>query len=160
MHPSFSLIGCPSGKSIQAMLPRIPALLLPLTELQTQFLRVHAPQGFRVAIQQAVELKVTVRVSFLTAISDGLTVRTTFSILTRSKHFNGQMLLRNSQDSRLFHLMIIETTLSHPSLSWHLLDTLNELSQRVEHHRNSSTFHVLTSHKTMHAEGLVLPVLS
>lgn len=156
----FSLIGCQSGKSIRHMLPLIPARLLLLTELAQAFLSVHAQRLSNEVIPQAVQLSLTVHASYLAAISDGLTVRTICSALTREQRWNGQTLSRSTRDSRLFVLKAQEVTLAHPALSWHLLDTLGEISSKVEHSMNSSTFHVLTSQKIIHAAALPLPVRS
>lgn len=153
----FSVIGCQSGKSIRHMPPLIRDASLLMTAEVHQFLSVIAPRAYKEATLLAVQLKVTVHVSFCRAISDGLTVQTTFSILTPCARWNGQMLRRSSLDSHLFSFTILENVLSHPRLNWHLLDTLTELSSKIVHGRNSSTFHVLTSQKTLDAVRLPLP---
>ncbi len=152
----FSLTGCQSGKSTRHMPPLIRDASLLMTAEVHQFLSVIAPRAYREATLLAVQLRVTVAVSYLAAISDGLTVRTTFSILTPCARWNGQMLPRSSRDSRLFSFTIHETTQHHPRLSWHLLDTLSDISSKSAHGMNSSIFHVLTSQKTIDAEALPL----
>jgi hypothetical protein len=123
-----------------------------------QFLSIIAPRGYKEATLLAVALKVTVVASFLAAISDGLTVLTTFSILTPCKRWNGRTLLRSSPDSPFFSFVINQTTQHYHQLSWHLLDTLAEISSKVEHGMNSSTFHVLTSQKIIDVAALQQPV--
>lgn len=158
MH--FSVIGCRSGKSIRHMPPLIREASSLMTAGAHQFLSVIAPRAYMEATLLAVQLKVTAVVSYLAAISDGLTVRTTFSILTPCGRWNGQTLPRSSRDSRLFSFTINEVTQHHPKLRWHLLDTLTEISSKIVHGMNTSTYHVLTSQKTIDAVPLLLPVRS
>src|SRR5665647_135833 len=149
----FSLIGCRSGKSIPRMLPLTRDASLLMTEEAQRFLSVIAPRAYREATLLAVALKVTVLALFYQAISEGLIVRTTFSILTPCKLWNGQILRPSSQDSRLFSFTNMETSQHHPLISSHLLDTLTNNSSKCVHGLNSSTFHVLTSQKIIHAEA-------
>lgn len=156
----YSLTGCRSGKSIRHMPLSIPAASSLMTEEAHQFLSAIAPRAYREAMLLAVQLRVTAHVSYLAAISDGLTVRTTFSILTPCKRWKGQTLLRISRDSRLFSFTNSEITQHHPKLNWLLLDTLTDLSSKIVHGLNTSTYHVLTSQKTIDAVPLRLPVRS
>jgi hypothetical protein len=156
----FFVTGCRSGKSSRHTLRSTQVLPELLTVEAQQFLSVIAPRAFPVASLLAVQLKVTVRVLFSRAISEGLIVKTTFSILTPTKHFKGQTLLRISSASHLFAYTITETTQHNPKISEHLISILSELSSKVEHDMNTSTFHVLTLQKIIHVETLQMPVLS
>ena len=153
-----SWTGCLSGKSTPRTPQSMPDVLRLLTPLAQLFLNAIAPRAWQEATLLAVQLRVTVRVSFLTAISDGLTVQTTFSILTPCAHFNGRYLARSSQASRLFIYEVTQTTLQHPNVSGHVMDTLCQISTKQEHLTNSSIFHVLTSQKTLAVEAWELPV--
>ena len=152
----FSLIGCQSGKSTHRTPHLTRAPTSQLTEQAQQFLSILAPRAFREAIQQAALSSLTVVVWWHQAISDGLTVKTTFLTLTRCKHYRGQMLRPSLQDSQLFQLTITETKLMecHPLEALALIEPI---STRAEQNGNSSIYHVSTSLRILDVEALVLP---
>ncbi len=152
----FSLIGCPSGKSTQRTPPLTRVPTSQLTVQAQRFLSILAPRAYREAIQQAALLKVMVAVLWHQAISDGLIVKTTFSTLTRCKHYRGQTLPRSSQDFQLFQLTFTETKEMecHPLEA---LDLIVPISTRQEQKGNLSIYHVSTSPRILDVEALVLP---
>lgn len=164
MMPKLNLQGCSltgsaCTKPTNPMRRLIRDSSLLLTPEVSQFLSIHAPRAFRVATLLAVDLKATVRLSYVTAILDGLTVLTTFSISTPCRHYDGLILARNTLDSRLFDATICERTqFWSPHLNWYLVDILSDLSSKVTHGSTYSDYHVLTSRKTLHLEALPLPV--
>ena len=166
----FSLIGCRSGKSTPNMLHSTQAQSSPLTAQEVQFFTKLEPLAFREVTKQAALSRVTVELWSHQAISDALTVRTTFLTLTRMKHYRGVTLARHSLDSPYFRLAFNCTSICAGRFSMttdgeilftgQVLAELLQITNNFQRKSNILTFPVLTSQRIIRAEALPLPVPS